>query len=201
VELRKKRKDQERIEMRLAVLTRKTVESLNSWYEKQYAHASLKREEELLSRWPWCSAFQKNKETLEVPEQEMATAVDSAREAMENLESLCSGESRARVMWWLVENGAEEKTVGTLLRNLDYVKFVRELFSDTEVDVQGVDTMEEVDGSEEDDEEDADSTKDAESDEDGKKRVLVEVDGVMGSWEWVRSIDGDGDVWEFRASH
>ena len=95
--------------------------------------------------------------------------------------------------------------MGTLLRNLDYVEFVRELFSDTEVDVEGVDPMEEVNGNGEDDEEDADSTKEAESireaDEDGKKRVLVEVDGVMGSWEWVKSVDGDGDVWEFRTSH
>jgi len=181
------------------------VKSVNRWYEKQNAHASLKREKELLSRWPWCSAIEECQETLKVPELIMATAVNSAREAMENLESLCSGESRARAMWWLVENGAEEKTVGTLLRNLDYVEFVRELFSDTEVDVEGVDPMEEVNGNGEDDEEDADSTKEAESireaDEDGKKRVLVEVDGVMGSWEWVKSVDGDGDVWEFRASH
>ena len=96
-ELDKKRKDQERIDIQVAVSTRRTVESVNRWYEKQNAHASLKREKELLSRWPWCSAIEECQETLKVPELIMATAVNSAREAMENLESLCSGQSRARV--------------------------------------------------------------------------------------------------------
>lgn len=186
-ELDRKRKDQEQTDMKLAVSTRKTVENLNRWYEKQNAHAPLKREGELLSSWPWCFALQECREKLKGPEQEMASAVSRVRESLENLESLCPGESRARVKWWLVENGAEEKTVGTLLRNFDYVPFLRELFSDTEVDVEGVDTTEEVEGNGEDDEEDADSTEDA--DEDGKPN-LVEVDGVMGSWDSVKSVDG-----------
>jgi hypothetical protein len=81
-------------------LTRTAAENMNEWYETQVKQDSLETEKSILEpKFKVNSCYAECIQDMEKQEEVMSIAVRKTRKALRELESVCPGEGKARVMW------------------------------------------------------------------------------------------------------